>query len=415
MHRKYIAGSSTNVPDDSSDKQIRFALQQSNRAIQEILNKPTKRNNTDRITMMTACILFDCLACLQGHQAQALEHLRSGIKLLREVDDNMDDRGEPAIAHAVSLNSLRAVFVNLDVQARSIMSDVDHANWEPQPKHDYDVNIISFSSLKDARHYFEATINDVLAFLQDLEVHPPGIEGMDTVDRTFSRLRYQFESGSRMLDEFLGRASPRIDVQRDQSFIALRLLHAQLELLVKTFDEWEGVRVLNWHIEEQHFHTMMDLITQLMESKTESLDNSPIPGGSARPGQPLERPVFSSGFGLLAGLWMVSIRAPNVSLRWKAIGYLLDYPRREGFWDGTVAGRIAWEVMTLEETATMEELGILRADLPFAVRKAADIPDYLRIRDIAIKYTGLRGATVEFRNTRHVERKESGWARNMTW
>ena len=94
MHRKFIEGRLPVVPDDSSDKHLRFALQQANLAIQDLIQphsqqEPRRLSIADKMSMMTCAVLFNCLACIQGHQAVAIDHLRSGLKILKEVDEEL--------------------------------------------------------------------------------------------------------------------------------------------------------------------------------------------------------------------------------------------------------------------------------------------------------------------------------------
>lgn len=421
MHRRYVSGDSSSVPEDTSDKQLRFALQQSNYAIQELLKKPTNRSKADMIAVMTCCILFNSLSCLQGHQQDALNHLRSGIKLLNEYDHDAHVGSDPANAHPISLDSIRAILLMLDTQARAIMSESDIVNWESQPKHsDYITSFVntttSFASQKSAQCYLEATFSDLMAFLQDLDVRPT--TEMGDVEATSHRLQYQSRNGKEMLDKFLAldpaRNSARCKKGNEQRVVALRLIQTLISMLAGALEQsspafWSTCERLPtpFSNEERQFATIMDLTTQLIEAKDASQ-------GSSLP-QATRRPVFMSTFGVVVALWIVATRAPDYDMRRKAINILLEHPRREGVWDGPLAGKIALETLVLEEESTRQQLGLVCSDPPFMITHASQVPTDLWIRAVNLNYTGLREARVEYRNLGNMRNNEPGWVRHITW
>ncbi|KAF2798792.1 hypothetical protein K505DRAFT_295786 [Melanomma pulvis-pyrius CBS 109.77] len=424
MHRRYISGDSSNLPDDTSDKRLRFALQQSNRAIQEIMKESAKRSKADLIAVMTCCILFNSLACLQGHQQDALNHLRSGIKLLKEMDDDKENSSDVPDTRPISLDSIRTILITMDTQARSIMSEPDILGWEPQPKRsDYIANRIAstttFSSSVDAQLYIEATFNDLLTFLQDIIVRP--LHEMGDVEGTSRRLQHQSIAGKKMLDELLFRSAPRIDIESDQTFIALRLIQALINILSASLEKTslkpDGIseKLPSQYInekdlvdEERNSATIMALATKLMQ-------HPDLVGKPQSETQSTRRPVFTSNFGVIIALWLVATRAPDYDVRRKAITMMLSHPRREGLWDGPLAGKIALEAMKMEEEGTREGLGLLPTDSQFAITHASQVPVLLWMRNIGITYTGVRKATVEYRNVGNIVRNERGCVKYLAW
>jgi hypothetical protein len=415
MHRRYIAGK--NVAGDGDDWELRFALQQSNRAIQEILahawrvseRKQGKgRGKADKVTIMTSCVLFNCMACLQGHQMEALQHLRSGIKLLREIDE--EDAREKSIVegehevHPVSVKSLRGIFIGLDLQARSVMSRAHLETWEPVPLRkspacsDSSKKLAVFCTLSDVQLHLESTLNEFLAFVQALN-HFQKPEDQETVNHMFQDLKTQAEEGSNMLAEVLSQSPTHTNAPNHQAFIALRLLRGCVDLAVAAFEVKRfGMNKAPTPDFDQtalsKFSSMMDMMTELVGSHESNYSLS-------------KRPVFSFTFGILATLWWVAQSAPSPTLRLKAIMMMMENPRREGLWDGPVAGQVALEALKLEMESVKGELGELKA--------GADVPDYLRVRNIDIEYIGTTGARVEFKNGRHTAMGKGGWIRHMTW
>ncbi|KAF2114109.1 hypothetical protein BDV96DRAFT_600841 [Lophiotrema nucula] len=428
MHRKLKVGKVPVVPDDVSDRQLRFALMQSNRAIQELLLSPSRKTIGDKVNMMTHCVLFNCLACIQGHQSLALEHLRSGLRILREVDEDLAVGGDEFGPHPVSLCTLRAIFVNMDVQARAIMSDDSLAIWEPQPRRDFAVQRTSFKNILQARAYFESTFNDVLAFMQSLDVCPPTSEThREAVIQELTCIRQQFNVGTGLLEDLL--SNPAISVDMNTT-IGIRLIHDQIKAWLEAFSsfDFDGMRDLGWGMQEDDLRVIVELASQLLQAPFDlTLPHGAVPAdfypseadrnyGSGRPMPALAEPVFFSGSGVLSALFAVVSRARDPLLRRRAVALLLSYPRREGMWDSVLAGRIAWEAIMLEEADTYEEMSLHeRHTNPGRLGRTPDIPDSNRIRDIAITYTGLRVATVEFRNVEQYKAGLPGFRREIAW
>lgn len=430
MHRKFIEGRMPVVPEDtSSDRQLQFALQQSNRAIQELRKSSSRRELTlsDSIDTMTACILFYCISCFQGHQSEALHHLRSGLKMLHHVDAHLAARREDISHHPISLDTLRTMFVTMDIQARGIMADEELSKWEPQPRRNF-ILPTSFKTFAQARYYFEAIYNDLLAFMQGLDINPPtSPDAIQAVLDQYQRYQREFDEMSTCLDMFLARLSHVTNQEDRESILGIRLFREQVKVFLRVYKGFDGnkhVREIDWHVDENSMAVILDLASELLKAPAdlsipagavpedyypcpadlEHVSNLAIPAYS--------RPVFSSNSGMLSGLWLVCARAKSPALRRRAIALMLDYPRREGVWDGVVAGRIAWESLILEETALEGELGARRGRLE---PRSEYIPESNKVRAVEITYVDQRAMRVEFRSVKQYEAGQRGVTRLIAW
>ncbi|OCL06943.1 hypothetical protein AOQ84DRAFT_223354 [Glonium stellatum] len=427
MHQKFICGELPVVPDDTSDAQLRFALQQCNRSIQHIIKVSGPLSEEDRITAMTASILFTCLASLQGHQASALEHLRGGLKLLQEYDTAPQASSFVPAAHPVPIESLRAMFVSVDAMSRGIMSDEMLMKWEPRPRSDRTASLQSFNSVKEARIFIDGTFNELLSLLQALDTPTPSMSRMEVIMAECKHLIQQFKSRDVALQEFLARSTAKLDQQGQKTMAALKLYRHMVGIFTVIFELQMEIGELSWDQVEPELLAVLELSSQLLESSEMHASATLISPGDyyqplsgsrschSSPRPPLRRPVFSFGFGVVASLYLVASRSRNPAIRRRAINLLLNYPRREGVWDSVVAGQIAWECMTMEESACINETGLSSDGIPNTARKAADIPEHLRVREVAITYTGLRAAKVEFRTTVQCQNEEVGIIKNIEW
>lgn len=405
MHRRFYEGNNSHIDEaDMSDEHLQFALRQSNQAIQGLLreNGPGGRMaGADKVTLMTCSVLFNSMACLQGHQREGLLHLRSGIRMLNEMDREQKDKTE---RHPIDVESLRSIFIGLDMQARSIMNSAEARLWEPTPlsKENNDLQDVDLddASLVAMQIHLQALVNRVLAFLQ-VTTKRAADEG-EVVENEYRQLLMRFDHSTNLLERLCVKAaySP---VNVTQSLAALQLLHGQLEYYLRSprgdleaqFEFMKDASREPFDL-AAHFTRMLDLATQLL-SNSSSVS-----------------PVFTTSMGPLAALWMVATRSPSTctALRKRAVRLMLSHPRREGFWDGLLAGQIAQEVLRIEQESTQEELGLLNMpDRDFIV------PEDLRIVVVALTYDEVdnRKARVEFRNARNMANDARGKVQYVIW
>ncbi|KAH7112864.1 hypothetical protein B0J11DRAFT_446471 [Dendryphion nanum] len=405
MHRKLVAGQAPVVPDDTSDKHLRFAIKQSNRAIREVLRFQEQSTVEEKVNMLLCCVLFHSLACIQGHQATALQHLRSGLKILREIDDMLGDTDDDAVTGPVSLRNLRAMIVTLDVQARGMLNETMLLTWEPQPKRGFDKSQVVFRSSSEVRCYFEAMLLDLLVINDAIDIHgPPSREKQVEMIAEVEEICIAFGLATLSYKAFLAKmvADPTAD---RQGLISIQLVYKQTEIFLNAPRD-EDLSVLldlaREFVKAQPDHTLAE------DVMPESYYSVPV-DGRKRPlcRRALARPVFSSSSGWLTGLWLVASQVRNRALRRQAIALLLDYPRREGAWDGILAGRIALEAMKIEEMAAEREEAV-------PLHEGSSLSSN-RTRDISIEYERMRGARVEFRSYQEHQRGECGHVRYLAW
>ncbi|KAH7411903.1 hypothetical protein DE146DRAFT_641698 [Phaeosphaeria sp. MPI-PUGE-AT-0046c] len=405
MHRRFYEGSISHIREsDMADQYLQFALLQSNQAIKQLLKGRGPNGymtGSDKVTLMTCCVLFSSMACLQGHQKEGMQHLRSGIRLLKDIDADQDQN---LGRHPVDIDSLRSMFVGLDIQARSIMSTAEFETWEPPPhskepalslKPDLDEETIVALQLR-----LQSVVNSVLAFLPATSRR--SVDDWESVYCDYQGLLKRFNHTTEILDQLLIKAS-RTQGQYTQQLTAVQLLHCQLEyylrcprvdLADKFPFTWDN---LNKPLDPTaQMARMLDLATQLLPH------NSSL------------APVFTTCMGPLSALWLIATRAPSecTAMRKRAVRLMLSSPRREGFWDSMVGGQIAAGVLKWEQETTQAELG-----LGTCPSRDLVVPDDLRIAAVMLAYdeNDDRKATVEFQNARDLAMGRRGKMQIVVW
>lgn len=406
MHRRFFEGHLPRIQEsDMADRYLQFALLQSNQAIKGLLKArgPTGRmKGTDQVTLMTCCVLFSSMACLQGHQKDGLQHLRSGLRLLKDIDVERDTN---VSRHPVNVDSLRSMFVGLDMQARSIMSTAEFLTWEPAPR-SKEPPIALNPTLDDEtlvalQLRLQSISNSVLEFLPSSAEQP--IENWKSVLSAFQELLQRFNYATELLDRLLIKSEADTKKQYKLQLTALQLQHSQLEYYLRCprVDLGEKFAFTRNNLDgpldiTAHLTKMLDLATQLVHTSS-SLS-----------------PVFTTCMGPLAALWLIACRAPSTctAMRKRAVRLMLSAPRREGFWDSMVAGQIAAEVLKWEQESTREELG-----LEANPSKDLIVPDDLRVAAVVLTYDEVdeRRATVEFLSARELAMGVKGKMQVIVW
>jgi hypothetical protein len=271
MHRRYTSCNDDTISNEVLDKQLQFALEQSNKAIRELMKrtKASPPSESHLKTIMTCCILFSTLACLQGEQKEALSHICCGLRLMKELVTmvfTMPDPTSTLYSHPVTLKSLRRIFLCLNVQALSIMNSTDLALWEMIPAYFLEncpASSTDWISLECALHYFESLLSNVLAFIQGAmqltDADGLGTPDYSTPELVIAHLQERFQVGvSRLHDTF-----PEVFSETaEANAISIRLMCSQVELFLMVFSNMDGGGACGSD-DEGPFEALMDLVTRL--------------------------------------------------------------------------------------------------------------------------------------------------------
>ncbi|CAE7196471.1 hypothetical protein PTT_10272 [Pyrenophora teres f. teres 0-1] len=413
MYRRFFQGRGSHLTEHAmSDTYLQFALRQSNRAIQDLLKKQIAgdyvKDRTSKVTLMTCSILFSSMCCLQGYQKQAIEHLRSGIRMLNEMDE--EEEKEP---HPIDMESLRTIFVGLDMQVRAIMPSRTSGSWVTKPKTKplsaSPNGVLNMTTLITMLQHMESLMNTIHAFNQKSVLLDPE-EAADDVYAEHSDLVSRYHRGVIVMRHLWAKAPDHGD-EYIQPLTALELMQVQMEYLLRypradlvakfprlgTFKEVKAPFKQPFDVTAQFFR-VFELATKLLPIAT-----SPAP-------------VFTTTMGPIAALWLVAIRAPGPcqTLRRRAMKLMLNHPRREGFWDGMIAGRIAREGLQLEQERVRAKLGLKEHDEPLG---DLEVPDEERIVAFYISHPDDddRKAKVELSNQRDMAVGIPGAVRWLSW
>lgn len=334
--------------------QMEFALQQSNQSIRHLTQSPSSSLTRDSLesssTLVTASLLFTILSSMQGHMAEAMDHVRAGLRVLENLeyehwtsDDGSSTSSSqshrsasPVSTYPVPIARLRSLLTSLYLQCRVMVNDEDVSGWRKDPlitELDFPT---SFASLTDAQDHVESVFGNQLQFFQQTALrYPLTDDEIATAQEHQDTLVYALDCSRSALDAFVGRRPLDGTSAEDEAAIkVLRLYHLYLGIRLGVGILQEDNRELAFDEFEPQFEQMLNLCRGLLD-----------------PGNP--QPICSSGLGVVIPLHMIGHRCRNAAIRREAVELLLSASRREGLWDSSMIGRIAATTSSLEQDEEM--------------------------------------------------------------
>lgn len=347
---------------------------------------------------------------LRGHHGAALSHIKSGVKILAEVefnDDGVEQHGVLITSPQpfVEFRELEILFNRLDAQAAQVrpfylvlicspyaqcpryvlnllivltasqMVGTPPMLLKPRPR-----NIAkgfcarvptAFVSLEQARNSLDYHWNSCTELLNEIEKNAQNGEGIvgnesldvvktigmarqDTLD-TFERWRVAFQA-------YLQNTERHLDSRGLQAARCLEISHSLAIIFLH-------IIILNVAQDE----TLWDMFTKRFEhivSMAASVVDSSIRNKSTQK----QTPDFSLDMHTVAPLYAVAHRCRHPIIRRKAVSLLYAAPRQEGVWDSVLTARVAERVIGIEESG----LGI--------ITRCEDVPDWARISDVEVTF-----------------------------
>lgn len=376
---------------NGEDGGMAFALRQSNKSIRLLAalappSQPASPSAEATSVILTASVLFIYLAILHGHIAEAIQHVRSAVKVLQAFDAAwaQEQDGVDIPPYPVRLSHLRTLLASVYGQLRSM---IDETFFEVG---DNDILVTDtkpatlFLSVDEAHIYAERLFYNTLALQQDAEHNGVGTpERLEAVVKRHQELCRALESSQDALD-VLAATLDSADAERRQH--EERGIH-----MVRVYHLMLAVRLRIDMLRPEQRESSFDNLETCLE---EMLGHCEFLADQDRATSP-SRPLCSSGLGYVMPLHTIAARCRNPRLRKRALHLLLDCPRRDGLWDGSVAGKIVSHTVQMEEQAAGSESG--------------------RIRQVKLELQGERQAVLRFVTVDDWLEGRSGTARVIQW
>ncbi|KAL5339855.1 hypothetical protein BJX70DRAFT_140567 [Aspergillus crustosus] len=298
----------------------RFALEQASRAFAILNRRQASQDPQLREVVLICCLLFVVSDLLLGRYDNAFQHLRSGLKILGETQQQL------RIQQRLSVDDdLVRAFQRLDIESSHfgmgkpfLYADIEPEEYLDQPA--------VMRNLSDAHQRVTAQLNIGIPFLAKCWLlSDAGIKAdYENLHRTQQRLlssNYQ----SKEEIEALYNQDPHRFSYKEQRGLDLLLLQCVGQILAIRTALNVGVapELIPEHVEllEIHDRVMVKLP---------------------------ERPSITLDYGVIPSLYIVASQCPQYSVRLRAIDALLAWPHCEGLVNSNLAASIALEGLKAE-------------------------------------------------------------------
>ena len=459
LHERFEAGDRSVLNPVWDKTEGGFALKQYNQAIQHLI-KPTGEGQRAIDVCLIACMLFACFEVsrpirlyisqtrdvsgqgsvtvkywltipktLRGHHGFALSHIKSGVKILTEVEHNEGGEQHHGILMSsqypfVDFRELEILFNRLDYQVVQVcprplplipslrvhcwpslqdrvplLTPLQMVGTPPmllktRPR-DMEKGFCPkiptiFVSLEQARNSLDYQWNSCIQFFNQVEggwdatnaktggsishgpldvVETPEMvrqKMFNTVQRWLVAFRAFMQSHGKSLDSRGLRAARSLEIS-----YCFATTYLDVSIVQRGHDE------TIWDPFTERFEQVVDLATSILESS--SSDKSTQKRGAD----------FSLDMHTVAPLYAVAHRCRHPMIRRKAVSLLYAAPRQEGIWDSVLTARVAERLIGIEESG----LG--------NVTCCEDVPDWARVSDVEVQFDSHeRHGTVTFSRQR---------------
>ncbi|KAI9708909.1 MAG: hypothetical protein M1820_003603 [Bogoriella megaspora] len=391
-YERFECSDPNRLSGDDDDK-MRFALQRCNLSIRDITNLAASSGQSPEAMccILTASILFANFASLQADFLQAIQHVRSGMRVLRNLESLGDSCEFP-----VPIPRLRSLLITLYAQVRTMINDEARTDWDGRDPLVSDIEPVhSFLDSFDAQNYVERLFANTQAFFQRTELHPPvTLEQTNATIVERHKLFDALKSSSDALDALVARGSD----EGDEKAIAIsRLYNTWLLVRLNVSAFGEDQREAMFDRAEHHMSQMLGYCQLILANDDCSQDKT------------APKPIYSSGLGVILPLRMIAARCRNTALRQEALDLLIRARRREWLWDSTLSGKV------LETTIEIERGAASGADAEADRQGIQTVPDDGRVRETKLHFVSERSAWVDFITVGQWRNQQNGFRRFLQW
>lgn len=377
---------------------MQFAMQQSNQAIRFMedvfSSEVTDGKSIERICcILTASILFTYLASLQGNLLQAIQHVRSGLRVLQDFESMDHFSGTRSPSYPVPVLRLRTLLISIYGQVRTMINDESLLKWHHDPLISHLEPVTYFMSVDEAHGYVERLFHNLQAFLQATDHFPPRtIEELTAFASRRKQLRGALTDSCEALERLAERHQSGESVKESSGIIILRLYHILIDIRL----EIDPLKPAN---RETAFDKLQDRLEQILIFCEQLVkENNTV----------YTTPSCTSGLGIVLPLHTVAARCRNSDCRRRALDLLLSIDKRECLWDSVLTGRIATKTMELEEHAHSVAMAQ-------SLENRAKVLDHARVREVKIEFTEEKKVLLQYITVGDWKNGGSGTQHMIEW
>ncbi|KAF2103134.1 hypothetical protein NA57DRAFT_72118 [Rhizodiscina lignyota] len=308
MQQKFWSGKETAVAADAADPNTRFALEQYNKAIQQIIMTSGSGQSADQAITMGVCVLFPSLSSIQGHQEQTLIHLETGMKILERLETIRATRQDLDDLIPISFPAARSLFKRLNVQSRFYLSLENLQTWHSRKISVPQAPINTFDSTPAALAFF-VDLFYVLTLVMQSPDSPQGL-GPSNLLRHLNSIQVQFTAGEAACTGMLHNQGSSLTKKDIRGLQVLGIYRVSIKLFLKIAGIGFDRKEMDWDELQPEFREIFRLsctiydappddivqYSRQLSSDTELLKNGPSLSKRLENGRP---PQYASNPGNL--------------------------------------------------------------------------------------------------------------------
>ncbi|CRG91006.1 hypothetical protein PISL3812_08054 [Talaromyces islandicus] len=395
--------------------QDNFAIQEYVIAIRALLS-PSNPSSPDTCTRASAettsnitvdvclisCILFVCFETLSGHYVSAINHARSGMRILGEVRYDSSSGTyrhtslKPSTVTMLEMETLHKMFIRLQVQISVLTrADTDHPTIDIIEKEQpYNIQIEvpeRFNSLVEARDFLEhnSRLCSAIHAKAIKSVPPDQVQGISTyLTQQYASV---FNKWRAALDFFEESRGTFLTAKERVGLKILRIHQYSLVLLLAKGRSGGCEDSFDW---DEYNHVFAEILSLSASVAQVTLDNE---SASDLPHMPRDengpKPTFTLDNCIIGPLYNVATLCRDPTIRRKAVHVLRLARRQEGIYNSQVTAMAAEKVIAIEE-ASAAKLGLddcedvsslttivaeTRNEDSHSIGKSADVPQSVRL------------------------------------
>ncbi|KAJ9149757.1 C6 zinc finger domain protein [Pleurostoma richardsiae] len=375
---------------DTRRRRELFTLQHYGEAIKHLQPHFSASGTAAVRVALVACVVFVSVDLLRGHFRTAQTHLQSGLALLEELHKPGMSADDPVVLnlrHESTDDWITEALIRLHVQA---------VLWQPIRKCpsfvlQYDeprLQVSMFSSLKEAWDEMDRLLIEVFRLTEQAREQKVHGGSLPHIPDMFEQQRQVQVGLVRWLDVYTRSRETlrnRKSIEEEKAYRLLCIYHSMVTIMADVCLYPDDEMVFDLHTS-----AFVHLITQLVDLWALSAPGH-VP--RARSGRVVDMSRSIVDMGWIPPLYYVAIRCRVHRIRLLAIRLLGCTSHQEGFWDATIAARVARKVMEVEEGDFYKDTDPADDFQPSSYPSTQDlslplIPDHQRLRDVEVVLLG---------------------------
>jgi hypothetical protein len=346
IHRNYLARDSSGslrrqqtLKDSLPD---RAPLLHYNRAIQLLLSQESGDSTEVTAITLLVCYLFICFDHLAGNDVQAMNHLRGGVELSRNIDKfilNNSTYGneQPSEIHTLICQVTRQIR-RLDMQAVTFLVDWTPVDIQEMFTSELPPSGSSFRSLDEAADNLQILVTRVMRLCNTKQQISP-MSKMPPLPSAFGDIvLVQLETWSRLFKNILQQNSFYATDPKTYPLVSLlRLQHTVAWILLSSCAPGR----------EMEFDNFMPQFQQCIALAGDVVAAHERYSGSSKL-------TFTPEIGIVPVLYMIGVKCRHPMVRRDVLSILRRHPIREAVWDSISTARVIERVIEIEEDGSRE-------------------------------------------------------------